>query len=144
MIIIKEINESEAKMCFLLDSESIKLWNYEQWKSELKKKDIKALAIYKNEKFIGVCVFQFLLDEAELNFLAIRSTYNRKGLGEILFTEFLNLSKSNNIKKIFLEVSSNNLPAIRFYEKFNFRTINIRKNYYRDGSDAILKTKSIC
>ena len=144
MKIIKEINESEAKVCFLLDSESIKLWNYQQWESELKRKDSKAIAIYENEKLIGVCVFQFLFEEAELNFLAIRSGFTRKGLGKILFAEFLNISKKNNIKKIFLEVSSRNSPAIRFYENFNFVTTSIRKNYYKDGSDAILKTKVIC
>ena len=144
MTIIKKINENEAKFCFLLDSESIKLWNYEQWKSELKNKDIKAIAIYEDKKFVGACVFQFLLDEAELHFIAIRSKYTRKGLGQILFAEFLNISKKNNIKKIFLEVSSINLPAIKFYENLNFKTTSIRKKYYKDGSDAILKTKVIC
>ena len=144
MAIFREINESEAKLCFLLDSESIKLWSYEQWESVLKKKDVKALAIYENEKFIGICVYQLLFDEAELLFFAIRPEHTRKGFGQSLFAEFLNISKKNNIKSIFLEVSSNNLSAIEFYKKFNFQTIRVRKNYYKNGSDAILKTKVVC
>ena len=144
MAIFREINESEAKLCFLLDSESIKLWSYEQWESALKKKDNRSLAVYANEKFIGVCVYQLILDEAELLYLAIRPEHTRKGFGQSLFAEFLNITKKNNIKKIFLEVSSNNLSAIEFYKKFNFQTISVRKNYYKNGSDAILKSKVVC
>ncbi len=144
MAIFREINESEAKLCFLLDSESIKLWSYKQWESALKKKDVRSLAVYANEKFIGVCVYQLILDEAELLYLAIRPEHTRKGFGQSLFAEFLNITKKNNIKKIFLEVSSNNLSAIEFYKKFNFQTISVRKNYYKNGSDAILKSKVVC
>ena len=141
---IKEINESEAKDCFLLDSKSLKLWSLAQWKIELKKKDIQAIALYIEKKFIGVCVFQFIFDEANIHFIAILPQFTKRGYGKMLFTKFLNISKNNNIKKIFLEVSSKNFPAIQFYESFNFITVGIRKKYYKDASDAILKTKIIC
>ncbi len=48
-----------------------------------------------------------------------------------------------NIKKLFLEVSKNNLIAEKFYSSFNFSTVGMRKNYYRDGSDALLKEKKL-
>ena len=47
-----------------------------------------------------------------------------------------------NIKKILLEVSETNLMQLKnFIIKFNFLTVGIRKNYYKDGSDAVLKEK---
>ena len=144
MLRIKEINVTDAQVCFLLDSESLQLWSYEQWKSQLNRKHVKTLAIYRFKKLVGVCVFELIIDEAELHYIAIHPEFTRKGFGKMLFVDFLKRIEENNIKKIFLEVSSKNLSAINFYESFNFKTERIRKKYYKDGTDAILKTKIIC
>jgi len=40
-----------------------------------------------------------------------------------------------------LEVSRSNINAERFYSRFDFFTVGVRKNYYKDGSDAFLKEK---
>lgn len=42
-------------------------------------------------------------------------------------------------KPIMLEVNENNTKAIKLYEKFNFRLIHIRKNYYDTDDAYILK-----
>ena len=46
-----------------------------------------------------------------------------------------------NINKLLLEVSDINTAAKNFYKKFNFITVGKRKNYYKNGSDAVLKEK---
>ena len=51
--------------------------------------------------------------------------------------------ESLNINKLFLEVSQKNLSAEKFYESFDFSTVGIRRNYYKDGSDALLKEKKL-
>ena len=51
--------------------------------------------------------------------------------------------EKQNVKKLLLEVSENNSIAEVFYRKFNFLTVGRRKNYYKDGADAILKEKKI-
>jgi len=144
MVRIKEINVTDAQVCFLLDSKSLQLWSFEQWKSQLSRKHVRSLAIYRFKKLVGVCVFELIIDEAELHYIAIHPEFTRKGFGKMLFVDFLKRIEKNNIKKIFLEVSSKNLSAINFYESFNFKTERIRKKYYKDGTDAILKTKIIC
>ena len=48
-----------------------------------------------------------------------------------------------NLKKLLLEVSQGNIIAERFYSRFDFSTVGIRKNYYKDGSDAVLKEKKL-
>ena len=55
----------------------------------------------------------------------------------------INKSEILNLKKLLLEVSQNNLTAERFYSRFDFSTVGIRKNYYKDGSDALLKEKKL-
>ena len=46
-----------------------------------------------------------------------------------------------NLKRLLLEVSRSNVTAERFYSRFDFSTVGIRKNYYKDGSHALLKEK---
>ena len=48
-----------------------------------------------------------------------------------------------NLKKLLLEVSQSNASAERFYSRFDFSTVGIRRNYYQDGSDAVLKEKKL-
>ena len=48
-----------------------------------------------------------------------------------------------NLRKLLLEVSQSNITAERFYSNFAFSTVGIRKNYYKDGSDAVLKEKKL-
>ena len=47
------------------------------------------------------------------------------------------------INKLLLEVSENNSAAESFYNNFDFITVGIRKNYYSDGSNALLKEKEL-
>jgi len=143
MVNIKEINENQAKLCFSLDSKTINLWSFVQWEDTLKRKEVKSLGIYEGKRILGICVFHMIFEEAELLYLAIHPEFSRRGLGRALFEHVLNILKKNHIKTIFVEVSSKNRPAINFYEIFDFNTINVRKKYYKDGSDAILKAKLI-
>ena len=48
-----------------------------------------------------------------------------------------------NLKKLILEVSQRNVTAERFYNRFDFYTVGVRKNYYKDGSHALLKEKKL-
>ena len=48
-----------------------------------------------------------------------------------------------NLKKLLLEVAQSNVSAERFYSLFYFSTAGIRKNYYKDGSHALLKEKKL-
>ena len=46
-----------------------------------------------------------------------------------------------SVNKLFFEVSNTNFTAEKFYSRFDFSTIGIRRNYYKDGSDALIKEK---
>ena len=141
MIYIKEINSKNSKSCYELDLKSIKLWNQTQWKNELEKDQVTAIGIFLNNLILGVCVFHKICDEAELRYLTVHPSYKRRGLGKKLIYKFLKECKKQNIRRIFLEVSLKNKQALSFYDYFEFETIGIRKKYYKDGSDALLKEK---
>ena len=143
MISIKHINEKDIDLCYELDSNTISLWSKKQWTNELKKDGIKVFGILLSNLLIGICVFHVVLDEAQINFFAINHKYRKKGFGTYLMNYLIKECEQLNISKLFLEVSHNNFIAEKFYSRFNFSTVGIRRNYYEDGSDALLKEKKL-
>ena len=76
--------------------------------------------------------------DAELLRICIRKKFRKKGFGKLLLKEIIEECKDRNYAKIFLEVSSENKPAIELYTGLGFYQVSIRKNYYEDGSDALI------
>ena len=143
MINIEEINPKNSKSCYNLDLKSIKHWNQNQWKNELENDYVTAIGLYLDRSILGVCVFHKIFDEAEIRYLSVHPSYKRRGLGKKLIFNIFKKCRNENIKRIFLEVSIKNKQALNFYNYFGFKTISIRKKYYKDGSDALLKEKNV-
>ena len=143
MISIKQINEKDIDLCYELDSNTISLWSKNQWSNEFKKEGIKVFGLLFSNLVIGVCVLHVVLDEAQINFFVINQKYRKKGFGSYLMNYLIKRCEELNINKLFLEVSHTNATAKEFYSKFEFSTVGIRKNYYKDGSDALLKEKKL-
>ena len=143
MISIKHINEKDIDLCYELDSNTISLWSKKQWSQEFKKEGISVLGLFISNLVIGICVFHVILDEAQINFFVVNQKYRRKGFGSYLMYYLIKQCKKLNINKLILEVSHTNVTAEKFYSRFDFSTVGIRKNYYKDGSDALLKEKKL-
>ena len=143
MISIKHINEKDIDLCYELDSSTISFWTKQQWAGELKKEGTKVLVLFLSSLVVGICVFHVVLDEAQINFFVINQNYRKKGYGTHLMNYLIKQCVILNINKLFLEVSQTNFKAEKFYSKFDFFTVGIRRNYYKDGSDALLKEKKL-
>ena len=143
MISIKLIKEKDIDLCYELDSNTIALWSKEQWAKEFKKKGIKVFGLLLSNLLIGICVFHVVLDEAQINFFVISHKYRKQGFGSYLMRYLIKKCEKLDIKKLFLEVSHTNSVAKNFYARFDFHTVGIRRNYYKDGSDALLKEKKL-
>ena len=143
MISIKQINEKDIDLCHELDSNTISLWSKKQWANEFKKEGTKILGLVITNFVIGVCVFQVVLDEAQINYFVVNQRFRKKGFGTYLMSYLIRKCEKLNLKKILLEVSQSNVVADRFYNSFDFCTVRIRKNYYKDGSNALLKEKKL-
>ena len=44
-----------------------------------------------------------------------------------------------NYERIMLEVRCDNIYAIKLYKKYNFKIINIRKNYYLNNDAYVME-----
>ena len=90
---------------------------------------------------IGYVSFFKIKDEVEIIKIGIEKYYQRKNYGSYLISQM----KRTGIKRIFLEVSVENIEAINFYLKNGFYKIGIRKKYYKqkDGSSVDAFTFSL-
>ena len=142
MISFKDLDDKEFEFCFEFDSNTIGLWTKKQWETEFNKRGVKVVALLFGKEIIGICVIQIVIDEAQINYFSIKQKFRRKGYGSYLMKSVIKKCEKLNLKKLFLEVSETNSIAEDFYSKFNFFTVGRRKNYYKDGSDAVLKEKN--
>ena len=143
MISIKQINKKDIDLCYELDSNTISLWSKEQWANEFKKDGTKIFGLLNKNLVIGICVFQVVLDEAQINYFVVNKKFRKKGFGSYFMSYLIKKCEKLNLKKLLLEVSQSNVTAERFYSRFDFYTVGIRKNYYKDGSHALLKEKKL-
>ena len=143
MISIKQINEEDIDLCYELDSNTISLWSRKQCANQFKKEGTKVFGVLIKNLVIGICVFQVVLDEAQINYFVINHKFRQKGFGSYLMSYLIKKCEKLNLKKLLLEVSQSNVTAERFYSRFDFSTVGIRKNYYKDGSHALLKEKKL-
>lgn len=108
--------------------------------SESTNPTIKFLAIEKNNLLLGYIGCYHILGECEILNFVIDGAFQRKGYGQMLFNELL---KQVDAKRVILDVRVNNEQGMKFYLKNGFRKISIRKNYYSDGTDAIVMEKLV-
>ena len=143
MISIKQIYKKDIDLCYELDSNTISLWSKEQWANEFKKDGTKIFGLLIKNLVIGICVFQVVLDEAQINYFVVKKNFRKKGFVSYLMSYLIKKCEKLNLRKLQLEVSQSNVTAERFYNRFDFSTVGIRKNYYKDGSHALLKEKKL-
>jgi len=145
-VTIIQLGIMHLNSCFDLDKKSLKgIWSKSQWEKELT--DPKRICIGvinpENKRLLGVCTSWLVVDELYLTFLAVQPIHQRKGLGKMLISDLIKRSKSLQVNQIHLEVKATNKSANAFYKSMDFKIVGIRRNFYKDGSEAILFKKQL-
>lgn len=95
--------------------------------------------LYAGDRLAAYMVAWFVSDEAHLANLAVAPDSRRRGFAAALLEDLLAESRRRGVRVIWLEVRVGNLSAIRLYEKYRFRGVAVRKNYYaREHEDALV------
>lgn len=91
-----------------------------------------------DNKIMGFIHVEKHFEVLEIINIVVNPDYRKKGIASKLIQHSID---TMDHERILLEVNSNNVSAINLYHKFNFKDINIRKKYYKDG-DAIVMERS--
>lgn len=96
------------------------------------------IALDGNQQLVG---YALLLSRSNsrnwrLYSLATLASTRGTGLGKALLQNAMNYARAQGAGSISLEVKTDNLAAIRLYEKFDFAVTDVLAGYYDEGSDG--------
>ena len=94
-----------------------------------------------NGNLIGYGSVQIVLDEGNINNIAVDENFRHKGVASGILNNIIARCKDKNVTVMFLEVNEHNVGAIALYTKFGFEKIGERKNYYKSGNAIIMSLK---
>jgi ribosomal-protein-alanine N-acetyltransferase len=84
-----------------------------------------------------------IIDEGHILTFAVHPEFRNRGIASALIRDILGQLKREGCRFVFLEVRASNSGARKMYEKFGFRELGVRKNYYvspvEDGVVMVLK-----
>ena len=126
----------------ILDIEKIvftKPWTREQLKNDLVLSTNSENWVYmEDQQVAGYILGWKVMDEFHLNNIAVQSDFQRRDIRRSLIEHVKNRFQSQDIQRIYLEVSGENKPAQRLYESMGFQMKGLRRNYYAKGEHAFL------
>ena len=124
------------KVCFPADP-----WSETLFRDALECPDTALLAAEKEDgAVLGYAVLSTVLDEGNLDNIAVAPPFRRQGVANALLSELTDIGRIS-LSGILLEVRASNLPAIALYEKHGFIPVGRRRNYYETPrEDALLMT----
>ena len=124
------------KVCFPADP-----WSEALFRATLECPDT-ALLVAEQEDgaILGYAVLSAVLDEGNLDNIAVAPQCRRRGVADALLSALTDIGRIS-LSVLLLEVRISNLPAITLYEKHGFIPVGRRKNYYETPrEDALLMT----
>lgn len=131
--------------CLELECFKDEAWTRGMFESELNN----AVSVFpvgvdeENGKIVCYGCIWLIADSAEITNVAVAPKYRRTGLGLELLKIMEAICRERGISLINLEVKDGNTAAENLYTKFGFDKVGSRRNYYKDGSAAILMTKTL-
>ncbi len=136
-----KLKPTDAARCAELESQLFEgddPWPERAFLAELKAKHIHYVAARTEDKLIGYAGIARLGRvkpfEYEIHTIGVDPDYQGQGIGRCLVSQILELASGS---VVFLEVRTDNVPAISLYESFGFVNVGLRRRYYRaSGADA--------
>lgn len=136
---IKKAESADIDTLFEIEKESIGLWTKKQFFDELNCSFAIFLTAAVNTVPAGYIAAWKVADEIQINSIAVKAGFRGHGIGRKLIDEAIKFCSKNGPEKIILEVSEKNITALKFYKKYGFTEIGVRKNFYINENALIME-----
>jgi len=118
-------------------------WPRVFFERDLESNNTVAFVAVVDEQIIAYAVGACIDVELHITNIAVAGEYQRRGIGYILLKEMENVARERGSTFAYLEVRTNNVPAISMYKKYGYDILYTRKKYYIDGDDAYVMHKEL-
>lgn len=136
---IVKMTESQVEAVARLEAQVFSTpWSRQALMDTLLEEHILFYTALADEDVAGYCGIYLAADEGEITNVAVEPPFRRHKVAQELLEKTMAKAYEKGARKIFLEVRSQNEPAIRLYQKAGFYQIGVRKNYYQKPQDDAL------
>jgi ribosomal protein S18 acetylase RimI-like enzyme len=148
-IVCSDFSKDQLAHCYQLDHQMMKTsWPIHHWLELADNKKAYQLQLLKDSKAESIIGFSLwkvdVIDHfSHLLKIAVRSDYQGEGLGKKLLDFDIDRFKQWGVFKFYLEVDASNYNAVGLYRSRGFKQVNIIKQFYSDGGDALILYKEV-
>ena len=86
--------------------------------------------VWVDAELIGYTVAMPALEEIHLLNLAVARRWQGRGIGSRVLQQVIDDARNTPCEVIYLEVRPTNIAALALYERFGFRQLGLRRDYY--------------
>ena len=139
---------ADAPLLAMLHAESFgdACWSLSQITDSLALATTYAVVVSEADASHGFIFCQIAGGEADILTICVRPSVRGKGAGRLLLETMLSDAQRQKAQRVFLEVATDNHPALALYQKAGFRSNGIRPNYYHRGAltiDAVMLEREL-
>jgi ribosomal-protein-alanine N-acetyltransferase len=144
-MIVREMNVDDLDVVLKIEEDSYKSpWSKAMFLNELTDNKYAFLFVLEaNGMIVGYYGFWAVDENAMITKVTIIKPLRGKGLGKILMEDLITRLNLLECDSVTLEVRVSNISAITLYEKYGFKIIGKRTEYYQDGEDAHVMLKKL-
>ncbi|MBQ8510259.1 MAG: ribosomal protein S18-alanine N-acetyltransferase [Clostridia bacterium] len=141
-MLIRKAEPSDIPALCALERECFSLpWSEKGFEDFFANDCSRALAAEADGRVVGYVGMYLICGEGEITNLAVAASCRRQGIGEALMTE---LSQTEGLERLLLDVRQSNTAARALYEKCGFKVDGIRRRFYeKPAEDAVLMSRTI-
>ena len=110
-------------------------WSVSQVQQEIQRAGAVAVVLVEDGALVAYALGWSVVDEGELERIAVAPAVRGGGRGSLLLQAFHTASAA---VALFLEVRADNHSAQALYRRNGWIKVGLRREYYRDGADALI------
>lgn len=139
---VKPMRPEDLAVCAAIEQHAPDPWTEAQMAEELSFEGARLFVVRQGDAIAGLAAFQLAADEASLNTVTIDPAFRRQGAARALLCGALEALKAEGAAMCFLEVRSQNAPALALYDALGFSRAGLRKRFFTNPpDDAIVMNK---
>lgn len=134
----------DVEIVVRLEKQAPSPWGRSLIKDELNRNHSFTLVAVVADEVVGWCCSRYVKDEAELLKISVTQSWRRRSVAKFMLAALEKQLRTVAVLTLYLEVRSENLPALSFYRQVGFTVTGRRINYYsQPRDDAVILRKPI-
>lgn len=97
------------------------------------------IGAYEGPQLRGFAALGISGREAEVLTIAVDPEFRGRGAGRLLLQALMDTASARGVEAVYLDVRSDNAPALGLYAAFGFEKLHVRTGYYADADALVMR-----